>query len=88
MATYREVIEQQLANGEYRLPPLYEALGMRLTRIADDAAEVTMPVDAQLYNQRGTLQGGFVATPPSPTRRLTWPGRACWTSSSTTPRWN
>ena len=72
MATYREVIEQQLANGEYHLPPLYEALGMRLTRIADDVAEVTMPVDTHLYNQRGTVQGGFVATIADAAIDLAW----------------
>lgn len=72
MATYREVIEQQLANGDYRLPPLYEALGMRLTSITADTAEVMMAVDAQLYNQRGTVQGGFVATIADAAIDLAW----------------
>ena len=72
MATYREIIEQQLANGTYHLPPLYETLGMRLTRIDADAAEVTMRVDAQLYNQRGTLQGGFVSTLADAAIDLAW----------------
>ena len=72
MATYGQLIEQQLASGAYRLPSLYEALGMRLVGIADDYAEVTMAVDAQLHNQRGTLQGGFVATIADAAIDLAW----------------
>jgi uncharacterized protein (TIGR00369 family) len=72
MATYREVIARQLANGDYHLPPLYEALGMRLVSISDEYATVAMSVDAQLYNQRGTMQGGFIAALADAAIDLAW----------------
>lgn len=72
MATYGEVIARQLAEGEYHLPRLYEGLGMQLVSIADEYAEVTMNVDAQLYNQRGTMQGGFIAAIADAAIDLAW----------------
>jgi uncharacterized protein (TIGR00369 family) len=60
MPTYRESISDQIAAGEFSLPPLYQLFGLEVVSIEDDRAVMAMTTTTEQQNSQGSVQGGVL----------------------------